>query len=756
MNLRETSPHRTASKAFRRSMLLAIIGAVIAFGFADSNPVYLVLTLLGVMMSWFASVRPARPAPRGVINTILMLVIAIAGIEMLRVGVGVSSFAVFIALLLVVKLLDLRSARDDGQIIVLCLAILVAAVLTSNSLLTGVLMVIECILILRLVVLFQMHSVCARASQSDQLINRDARIDIRSMMIATGFLCAMIGSTVFVMLPRNIGNQAFGQWGNTRSVSGFADNVELGRPGLISMSSKPVLDLTVTDRNGMNIGAENNPPVYLRGATLERYDSGNWRRDSIMRAPLTERIRLVYPNTTLRPRGINDNSRWDQQFDITLRSTTNGPMYLFAPWRTVEFRTQSEPIRMGYDFERGLFLKDGVGGATSYSVRSVNDEFRSPPIDEQSIRNTPSGDPIDPEIARLATDIVTTGGIDPNPLTRPIQDDAAAVRLLESHLRTQYQYTLEAQPVPNDQDATRWFLFERKMGHCEYYASALTLMSRAVGVPARVITGYIASDFNTVTGQYTVRESNAHAWVEAEIAPGQWRTFDGTPPSDFYNIHVPDPGIMRTLSKMYESIEMIWVKAVVGYDADTRKNLIGTNSQDFGLARIGDRLLSRIAAGRGELISRAAIVAAIVFAAAMFMGLVIMRYQRLLAMLMHAWSMLLQHFGLRVRRAVRPQQDSARLQLAINRSLHRVGLPRPAWRPLKDHLQMHETVLSESPHLAKLLNEATDWLYRDRFARESQPFDAHRLRGVIHALRRSEKLHKTQRPTTTHPSDAPD
>lgn len=747
---RSTTPsHRTPSAVFRRAMLLAIFGAVIAFGIADSNPVYTVVTLLGVLTSWFISVRTSRPAPRGLINTILMLVIAIAGTEMLRVGVGVSAFAVFIALLLIVKLLDLRSARDDGQIIVLCLAILVAAVLTSNNLLTGLLMIIESIFILRLVVLYQMHAVCARANQDNQLITPEARVDIRSMMIATGFLCAMIGSVVFIILPRNIGGQAFGQWGNTRSVSGFSDNVELGRPGLISMSSKPVLDLTITDRNGMNIGAENTAPVYLRGAVLELYDSGNWRRNSIMRVPLTERIKLNRPNTTLKPPGTTDNSGWDQQYDITMRSTSDGPVYLFAPWRTVEFRVGDEPLRMGYDFGRGLFLKDGMGGAISYAVRSVNDEFRSVPLSDQGSRTRTVPTDIEPEIAQLARDVISDGGIDPDPTTRPLRDDASAVRLLETHLRTQYSYTLDAQPVPSDQDATRWFLFERKAGHCEYYASALTLMARSVGIPARVVTGYIASDFNNVTGQFVVRESNAHAWVEAEIAPNQWRTFDGTPPSDFYNIHVPDPGLMRTLSKMYESIEFLWVKGVVGYDSDTRDKIMGDGMGDFGLARMGDRLLSRLAAGRAKLISRAAVIAGIVFAATMFIGIVVLRYQRLLTILFSAWNRALQRLGFGLRRRFKPHENHAQIQHAINRALRRAGMPRPTWRPLKEHLNANEATLSKSPQFAKLLHEATDWLYHDRFATQRRMVESHRLRGLLRALRRSEKQSESQRPTTS-------
>lgn len=729
---------KTASSTFRGALFAAIIGAVISFSIADANPAYIVLTLLGVLASWIWSVRPARPAPRRLINTVLLLVIVIGGIEVLRVGVGVSAFAVFVALLLIVKLLDLRSPRDDGQVLVLCLSLMVAAVLTSNSFLTGTAMLIESVLLLRAFVLFQVYRVVRMGRAQDARLDRRSRVDIRSMMMATGFLCALIGSGLFIVLPRNVGTQAFGQWGAGRSVSGFSDKVELGRPGRISTSSKPVLDLTVRDRNGMNIGSEGSPPIYLRGAVLEVYRSGNWERSSIMLVPLAERIRMFPPDTTLKPRGSFDNSRWDQQFEINMRPVGDGPVYLFTPWRPVEFHILDEPMRLGFDFSRGLFLKDGLGGEVEYAVRTVNDEFRTIPINAEAQRGEVTPTVISAEIEQLASEIVRAGGIEPDPAVRAVSSDATAVRLLENYLRSRYKYTLDAQPVPSGVDATSWFLFEHQQGHCEYYASALTLMARSLGIPARVVTGYIASDYNAVTGQYTVRESNAHAWVEAEIAPNQWRTFDGTPPSDFHDIHVPDPGFFRSLSKMYESVEFLWGRIVVGYDSDARDQIIGERVGDFGLTRMGDRLLARLAAGRSKLISRAAMIAAIVFAGSMFVGLVLMRSQHLIAHLRAWWLNLLARLGLAKRMETGVSRDVQRLEQAINHALRQAGVPRPLWLPLKQHLREHEPDLSRSPALYESLMGAADLLYLERFSRDSG-HASDRVSGLVNALRRSEK-----------------
>ncbi|MEX0877131.1 MAG: DUF3488 and transglutaminase-like domain-containing protein [Phycisphaerales bacterium] len=732
----------STQRAFRRAMLMSMIGSVTAFSVADINPVFFVVTILGITAAWLFSVRPANPAPRLAINTILLLVVVIAGLEMFRVGVGVSAFAVFVALLLVVKLLDLRTPRDDGQILVLTVSILIAAVLTSNNFITGLLMLIVSVLIMRAVVLYQLHAVLGMSARGDDALNPRAKIDIRSMLFATAFACALIGGLVFIILPRNVGSQAFGQWGSVgRSVSGFSDEVELGRPGLISSSSKPVLDLTITDRNGLNIGGEGQPPVYLRGAVLEDYDSGRWDRSSIMRVPFTERIRLYAANSSLKPRGIANHSDWDQQFNITLRGSGNGPTYLFSPWQTVEFRIGDRPMRMGMDFARGLFLKDGMGGSVEYAVRSINPEFRDIVFDEDPQRSLITPTDIEPEITALARDVVADGGIDPDPQTRPIEDDAAAVRLIETHLRTQYSYTLDAQPVPPGEDATKWFLFERRTGHCEYYASALALMARSVGVPARVITGYIVSDFNPVTDQYVVRESNAHAWIEAEIAPGQWQTYDGTPPGDFHSIHVPQPSLMRTISKMYESIEFIWVRSVVGYDANAREQIVGSGPSGMGLTRLGDRLLNRIAAGRAKLVTRAAMVAGLVFAGSLFVGIVVLKYQSIFAAVLRWWAMLVRRFRDRFLGSSKARTDpiGTQLETVISRCLDRLGVPKPDWLPLKAHLRHHQPALAASGEVGESLSQAADLLYAHRFGSGTAEPDRRRVAELVTALRRSEK-----------------
>lgn len=725
-------------------MFHAALASLASFSVADQNLAFFVLTMLSVWIVWLLSARDNKPAPRIVINTILLLVLGIAGIEMLRSGVGVASFAVFAALLLIVKMLDLREPRDASQVLVLTVAMVIAAILTSNTLITGVFMIVACVLLMRAVLLYQLYWATFQSEESNSQIDQSVRVDVRSILLATGFLCAILGTLVFIVLPRNLGSQAFGQWGQSSgSVSGFSDTVELDRSGLISSSPVPVLDLTITDRDGQNIGSEHTPAIYLRGAVLYDYKSGDWRNSLSMQNPLTSRTRLTPPETTLKPRNRRQDTTWDRQFNISMRSSKSGQVYLFAPWRTVEFKVGSEPMRLGLDFSRGIFVKDGIGGKLEYSVRATGTGVGSGVASLDEGRSTVTPTEIEPEIRELAERILLDSGVEPDPIERDIREDQAAIGLFERHLRSQYSYSLDSLPVPQGQDATSWFLFDRQAGHCEYFASALALMSRSVGIPARVITGYIVSDFNSVTGQYVVRESNAHAWVEAEVAPGIWKTYDGTPRADFHAIHEPDPSLLRSLTKFYESIEYIWVRSVVGYDSVSRESFLGGNSNDFGLTKFADKLMRRFAIGRDQLIIHGFVIAGIAFSISMFVGILLLKYRSVFQSIRDRLAAFIEQLRGKgaQKRALRRGDHLALMEHLLHQRFDQLEISKPDWKPLKEHISDHTVTIDALAETTKqAIFEASSLLYQYKFTPDPGLPDQTLIDKLENRLRESEKL----------------
>jgi hypothetical protein len=135
------------------------------------------------------------------------------------------------------------------------------------------------------------------------------------------------------------------------------------------------------------------------------------------------------------------------------------------------------------------------------------------------------------------------------------------------------------------------FLFETRRGFCEHYASAFTLVMRAAGVPARVVTGYQGGEFNPIGGYMIVRQSDAHAWSEIWVAGRGWLRVDPTaavaPERIEQNLvralaeDEPAPGRLREASRLWLQVELtwdtvndFWNERVVRFNADRQMGLL--------------------------------------------------------------------------------------------------------------------------------------------------------------------------------------
>jgi protein-glutamine gamma-glutamyltransferase len=157
--------------------------------------------------------------------------------------------------------------------------------------------------------------------------------------------------------------------------------------------------------------------------------------------------------------------------------------------------------------------------------------------------------PLDPRIPDLARRVTASAG---NPYDKAIA--------LESYLRTNYGYTLNLTGKPGD-DPLAHFLFETKAGHCEYFASAMAIMLRAIGIPSREVNGFLPGEYNDLGTDYIVRASDAHSWVEAYFPGSGWITFDPTPAA------AEQAGGFRTrLGEYMDWLELSWREWIINYD----------------------------------------------------------------------------------------------------------------------------------------------------------------------------------------------
>lgn len=572
---------------------LAAAVAALAYSVAAAEYGYAVFILLALGTAWMASGgNKGRPVPRWVINALLGGAGLFALTGLLDGALDVNDFSRLIGVLLVIKMLDRRSPRDDAQLLTLSAFLTIGGVLTSASLMVAVLVMIEIFLLLPTVLRFHIARVEHEAASSAERLGAPSGLPagerpglppvlsfsdatgesvgraVRSLLIAA----VVAGVLVFLVMPRGLGRSSFGAWGSTATgtVVGFDEEVELGSGGLISSSTEVVADVTLRNADG-RLAIGESEVLYLRGAVLDEYRSGRWVRSDVRRRD-SSNSPIVFSGQTV---PLAARRGQPETLEVTLRGVGRGRSVLFTLWRPLSVAMQSgqRVVHGRADFQ---VERIGPPGSLTYEVqvdRYATGPDRDRDLEELLESPRPEEPPtFDSEVvAEIAAAVLDEAGISPDPLIRPRESDERVVRLFETHLRSEYGYTLDI--LPSRGDPIEYFLTESRLGHCEYFASAMAAMCRSVGIGARVVTGYVATEWNPSTEHYTVRESNAHAWVEAEVLPGYWRRYDPTPSADFAAIHQPTPTLWSEARKLAQAIEFAWVSAIVAFDGERQSEI---------------------------------------------------------------------------------------------------------------------------------------------------------------------------------------
>lgn len=392
-----------------------------------------------------------------------------------------------------------------------------------------------------------------RAVADVQRVLRSRRVAGPGFLFGTAFLAVplfAVTAMFFLLFPRvGMGFLSFGPTGG-RAVAGFGRNVELGRFGVIRDDPTVVLRVTVPD-----VG---DPPpaelgLRLRGTSFDHYEAGSWTRSAGGGRPVRPHF------------GFYDVNGWprsaaDRQLTIIL-DPIDEPV-IFLPEGTVGL-TIPPRVQGGREMEREVVRSHGtdlrygdLDGIELIYVAHVSSAAPSAPVEEIDAETVarnlqlPAGQE---RIAALAAE--RTGGA---------VTDHDRARLLTRWLRGSgdYEYSL-VQPDTTDQDPLHVFLFEARSGHCEYFSTALAVMLRTQGIPARNVTGFVGGTYNGYGDYYAVRQGDAHSWVEAYV-DGAWVTFDPTPAAR--DTVGPADGPLAALSQLLDAVRVRWSQHVVGYD----------------------------------------------------------------------------------------------------------------------------------------------------------------------------------------------
>ena len=670
-----------AIRAQRWVGLLLAMAAITSYCLADGNLVLFLLAVPGAVVGWVFTMAPrGRPLPRIVINLILLVILGYTLVSMTARGFSVSTVCEVITFILMAKILDRRSQRDFGQVVSISAFLLVGTILTSNGLGVGVLLVMSLLLLAGATILHQIArhvEISAGVMPARVPMGRHYRRDVRRLVFCSTVVGLLISIGVFLVVPRRLGAGLFGEWGNAAvgQVTGFADEVELGTPGLISQSAVPVLDLQVFNDRGVSLGGTG-VVHYLRGAVLDSYENGRWlrSRESGDRGFRQRTDHLLSPMLL-----ADEPRRWNIEQRVTVRNAGASRSHLFASWRPVRL-TAHQPTFI-HTAPDGTILRESESGKFEYTVYSIDRESPTRYVGRQTWGEiTPLDSPsLDmSRFAELASEILGRAEVPVDPGEREIEDFERGAVAIEQYFLDGFFYTLEAEVVPRRQDPTEWFLFTHRAGHCEYFASAMAVLCRSVGINARVITGFVATEYNEATGHYLVRQSNAHAWVEVEIGPGVWRTFDPTPPSDFQRVHEVSQSWLARAQRMFDAVEFAWIRAVVSFDAEKQTSFVRSAfGFEWSPDRQFDQFAERLRRKDPREVAGLAIVFMMMVAGATLLLVMLVRSRHALARLVRdlwlslSWSSV---------------DATAGLNARFLRELRRRGAAKPAHVPLLTHV----------------------------------------------------------------------
>jgi protein-glutamine gamma-glutamyltransferase len=299
-----------------------------------------------------------------------------------------------------------------------------------------------------------------------------------------------------------------------------------------SLHATAALDLTSRPRlsDAVVFTVDASHPDFWRGETFDLYEGSSWKSsfDHAADQQLMSDGSQVQVAAPLYDNGARNGRDFRQTFHIEAGYTD---VVFAAPSpRIVEtdktlLRAPDGSLRVeGAGSEPFPNSAAGFGKGAVYTVTS-----RSLPVTADALRQATGDVPVPiaeqyalmpgttPRVAALARTI-----------TRDQTNTYDRVKALENWLGDNTRYSLNAPLSPRNVDVVDDFLFRSRVGWCEQIASSLVVMARSVGIPARLVTGFVPGSRDALTGRFVVRERDAHAWAEIYFAGIGWQGFDPT------------------------------------------------------------------------------------------------------------------------------------------------------------------------------------------------------------------------------------
>src|SRR5215472_967213 len=396
----------------------------------------------------------------------------------------------------VVRMFSLRRERDHITLAILAfLMVLASAVLTVDSTFLFcfagfMLMAVATFVLMEMRRSGSAANVQARHS-SDPHEHRHLAFALVRFLPALMLMILVCAAGLFFVMPRMSAGYLGGYSYGTDFSSGFSDHVQLGRIGQIQQSNSVVMHIQIEgDKTGLY-------DLHWRGVSLAEFDGHSWSNINDA-APLSRRpdTSFALPSDGRTPRSYATASLQREKLIHykVLMEPIGTNVFFVAPWAFSlrgdyrQIRADSGAAIYDYDFQHAISRYEATSDIATPTLAELRTAGRSyPPEIAQTYLRLPEGG-IDRRVAQLALEI-----------TKSARTNYDKTVTLENHLRSRYRYTRQL-PLREAKDPIANFLFERKEGHCEYFASSMAVMLRTLGIPSRVVNGFRSDEFNDITG----------------------------------------------------------------------------------------------------------------------------------------------------------------------------------------------------------------------------------------------------------------
>jgi len=432
-------------------------------------------------------------------------------------------------------------APHGFRVALLCFAALLAEALDSTG--PGFFLVLACFVPCAVAALTAAEILRSLEGATAQAPARRLAPRLVLLACSTTICILLLAAGLFFLLPRTADASQRWQALHRFHLAGFSGRITLREIGELETSSRPIMHIAIFSPRPV-------AGLKWRGDVLTAFDGRRWTNPYLAPPllPASPGHFALLPSTERQP-GPHIS------YDVELEPADSTALFFAGTPESLDLRDFAV-FRGSSGLPRLTRRPPGVFRYSAYS------RLEEPPEQSRAVFPAPSLDPDD-----AARNLQLPATLDPRirELARRwasgASSDLAIARALETRLRTGYGYTLELPPAATA-DPLANFLFVRRRGHCEYFASAMAVMLRTLGVPARLATGFQSGVYNPLTDEWLMRASDAHAWVEAWLAGRGWTTFDPTPPDP----NRAAPSALAGLALYLDAARTFWNHWVVNFD----------------------------------------------------------------------------------------------------------------------------------------------------------------------------------------------